>query len=305
VLELVGLVAVAAVSYAYGAFASRLAGAVATLLLLLALASLSPDALVPATLCTVGPWFAGRAVRRRGALVVALAERTRELEAEEAERARLAVRHERARVARELHDVAAHELAVVVVQAGAGRLDPPAPGLAAERLAAIHEAAARALAEMAQLDELVAAGDRDAVLGGPVAAGDLDAVLDQARAAGLDVRATLPADIPPIARQVVREALTNALKHAPGAAVEVLVARDGDDLRIDVRDGGARSPGSLAASGAGFGLRGLRERVEAAGGTLQAGPQGGGWTVAARLPYPSGVTASSPSGATTAVPAAG
>jgi signal transduction histidine kinase len=146
--------------------------------------------------------------------------------------------------------------------------------------AAGHEA----LDELARLLELLDA-DRDT----------LPRLLDRARAAGLNVRANVHAEPDDTALRIVQEALTNALKHAPGADVEI----DVGERELIVRDHGARAPSTLAGTGAGVGLTGLRERVAAAGGTLVAGPtSAGGWEV--RATYPAGGTPRSPSRATTA-----
>jgi signal transduction histidine kinase len=205
-------------------------------------------------------------------LVAALAVRELELEREQEAFARLAVQHERARIARELHDIVAHHLAVMVVQAGAGRMAAASGDTSrrAERFAGIRAAGGEALDEMARLLELLEAGRES-----------LPRLLERARAAGLTVRYDGPDELGEDARRIVQEALTNALKHAPGAAVEIEVR--GDEL--SVRDGGARTRLTLAETGAGVGLAGLRERAEAAGGRLAAGPTPtGGWEVRATLP---------------------
>ena len=149
------LVLVAAVAYACGAHASARAGAAAAGLLLavlLATAGIPEDTWVPMVICVCGPWAAGRAVRSRRALVAALAERNRELADAEAAHAELAVRRERARIARELHDIVSHSLAVIAVQAGAGRMAAPEPEEgAAARFAAIRDAGRRTLVEMERL----------------------------------------------------------------------------------------------------------------------------------------------------------
>jgi signal transduction histidine kinase len=121
-------------------------------------------------------------------------------------------------------------------------------------------------------------------------------MLERARAAGLNVRANVDAELDDTGLRIVQEALTNALKHAPGADVEV----EAGEREIVVRDHGGVAPSTLAETGSGLGLTGLRERVEAAGGTLVAGPaRDGGWEV--RATYPRGGTRRSPSGATTGV----
>ena len=273
------LLVVIALSYCCGAHAPSGAGAAGMSAILVALeltAGISGDALVPAVFCTVGPWLTGRAVRSRRELVAALTERARELEAEQDAFTRLAVRHERARIARELHDIVAHNLAVMVVQAGAGRMAwPEPPERAAGRFGGIGEAGGQALSELTRLVDVLHEDDRD----GDRHRRQLELMLDRARAAGLNISAAtlppgieLPRQLEDTAHRVVQEGVTNALKHAPGADVQVrLVVRDGV-LEIEVRDGGARARPTLADTGAGLGLNGLRERVTAAGGRLDAAP---------------------------------
>jgi signal transduction histidine kinase len=238
---------------------------------------------------TLGPWWVGTQVRRRRALVSELAERAAQLESEQDAFARLAVRRERARIARELHDIVAHHLAVIVVQAGAGRMAPSAQvDRNAERFTSIREAGRHALAEMAQLVDLL---DPGRVNGGR-GLGRLRVLLDEAAAGGLRVGFTplpagveLPAEIEEGAYRVVREALTNAIKHAPGADVVVRLTTRGDELEVEVRDRGGATTSMLAATGSGLGLAGMREHVESLGGTVEAGPGAdGGWRVTARLP---------------------
>ena len=233
-------------------------------------------AIVPLLLVTLAPWAAGRLLRSRRELVAALAERNRALEAEQEALAELAVRQERARIARELHDIVAHHLAVIVIQAGAGRLEA-----SPDRFAGIGAAGREALAELDRLVELLQA-DHPA---------DLRALVDQARAAGVPLEYSAAADVPAplrdVAYRVVQEALTNAMKHAAGSAVTVRLAVCDCGLEVEVRDTGAARP-AAAMSGAGLGLTGMRERVEAIGGRLEAGPVGGGWRVRARFPTPAG-----------------
>ena len=135
---------------------------------------------------------------------------------------------------------------------------------------------------------------------------------EDARAAGLDVEVTaieLPAEVEDDALRIVQEGLTNAMKHAPGARVHVLVALAGDALEVELRDDGGGPPSALAGTGAGLGLSGMRERIESLGGSLDAGPRAeGGWRVHARLPgvaTPVGVTRGSSRGMTTALRRAG
>ena len=238
---------------------------------------------------TLAPWWVGWEVGRRRRLVIALDERTRELEAEQDVFVRLSVRRERARIARELHDIVAHHLAVIVVQAGAGRMaGAENDTTASERLASIRQSGDQALAEMSRLVDIIHA-DSGASRDG---ADRLRALVEDAKAAGLEVDVTplpgeirLPAQIEDDALRIVQEGLTNAMKHAPGARVRVGFVLTDDALEIEVRDRGGRTPSSLAHTGAGLGLSGMRERIESLGGRLDAGPCAeGGWRIDARLP---------------------
>jgi signal transduction histidine kinase len=278
-MELAAL-ATCAVGFGCGALLGLRAGvgAVAALAALVALAGLS---IVPLLLVTLAPWVAGRLLRSRRELVAALAERNRQLEAEQAALADIAVQRERARIARELHDIVAHHLAVMVIHAGAGRLDAP-DGPA--RFAGIRNSGREALGELERLVELLQADG--------TTPRDIDALLAQARATGVRLRYTpllAGAVLPPMLRdgvyRIVQEGLTNAMKHAPGSDLAVRLDLRADGLDVEVRDSGSGGRAPLAASGAGVGLAGMRERVEALGGVLDAGPAGdGGWRVRARLP---------------------
>jgi signal transduction histidine kinase len=238
---------------------------------------------------TLGPWWVGTQVRRRRRLVGELRERTSQLEAEQDAFARLSVRRERARIARELHDIVAHHLAVIVVQAGAGRMAPATQvDRNAERFASIRESGGHALGEMARLVDLLDAGSDGE--GGVLA--KLRVLIDDAAAGGIQVRFTplstgirLPREVEDVAYRVVQEGLTNAIKHAPGAAILVRVSAPGDQVEVEVRNEAAATSSALAPTGSGLGLPGMRERVESLGGTLDVGPTaGGGWRLTARLP---------------------
>ena len=235
-------------------------------------------------------WFGGRAVYEREQLADRLAERAAELEGEREAYAALSVRYERARIAADLHDIVAHALSVMVVQAGAGqRLAGRDEALTAETFAAISESARGAEQDMGRLVALL--GEPDAIGAAP----DLHVVEELVRRAagsGRDVRLRLegdreglPAEVVEAACRVVQESLTNALRYASGAAVGVLVAGEAEALVVEVVNSAAPAHRALAGAGTGTGLRGLRERVGACGGKLEAGPAlGGGWSVRARLP---------------------
>jgi signal transduction histidine kinase len=237
-----------------------------------------------------GIWFAGRAVRKREQLAHRLEERAWELDEEREAFAQLSVRYERARIASDLHDIVAHALSVMVVQAGAGqRLAGVDEELTAETFAAIAESARQAEQDMERLVALL--GDEDAI--GP--APDLDLVQElvtRATSSGLDVslrlegeREGLPTAAVEAGYRVVQESLTNALRYASGARVHVLVKGEADALLVEVVNGRSPADAALAGAGTGNGLRGLRERVGHCGGWLEAGPTGdGGWRVAAHLP---------------------
>jgi signal transduction histidine kinase len=245
---------------------------------------------------TIGPWALGLVVRSRRRLAEQLALRSRELEAERALFAAEAVRYERARIARELHDIVAHCVSVMVIQASAGqRLTATDPSLAAEAFDSIGEVARQAEGEIGRLLDLL---DDDALQRGVDGMRLIGELVTRASAAGLAVSCRftgaaggLPAPAADVAYRVVQESLTNALKHAPGAPVDIVIAGASGEVEIGVRNGPAVGPPSgLERSGGGRGLAGMRERVAACGGELDAGPAaGGGWQVLARLPRQAGL----------------
>jgi len=281
---------------AHGFVAGRFDGRVAGVAGVVALAGASVwaavivgDSPVPYLFIPLAGWGAGRGLRERAVVAEQLAERARELEAEREAYAALSVRYERARIASELHDIVSHAISVMVVQATAGqRLAPHDPEATAETFEAIAGAARQAEHEMALLvellaDERAAGDDADIAL--------VEDLVARAAGSGLDVTLALEGDrggLPPetsrLAYRVVQEGLTNALRYAAGASVQVRLAGEPAVLRVEVVNGPVKGEPSLAGVGTGNGLRGLRERVEAAGGTLRAGPEGGGWGLAVRLP---------------------
>jgi signal transduction histidine kinase len=230
------------------------------------------------------PFLAGVVIRIRR-------ERERLLARERDERARAAVAEERTRIARELHDVVAHAISVVVLQARGGRraLDSD-PGDARRALDAIEATASQALAEMRRLLGMLRADDDVLGLAPQPSLAALGTLVEQVREAGLptDLRVEGdPRELPPgvdlSAYRIVQEALTNALKHAGSRARARVVVRYGDDeLLLEVADDGT---GSGQENGAGHGLLGMRERVSVFGGRLESGPRPeGGFAVRARLP---------------------
>jgi signal transduction histidine kinase len=241
--------------------------------------------------CIIGPFATGLVMRSRRSLADQLAARGAELEVERELFAAEAVRYERARIARELHDIVAHCISVMVIQAGAGqRLAGRDPELAAESFDAISEALRQAESEIGRLVDLLG---HDLGQRGRDGIRLVDELVARAAAAGLSVSCRfagpaeeLPEQASEAAYRVVQESLTNALKHAPGSPVEVVIAASGPSVEVAVRNGpSAAAPSGLEGTGGGRGLAGMRERVQSCGGELSAGPaDGGGWQVLARLP---------------------
>jgi signal transduction histidine kinase len=246
---------------------------------------------------TIGSWAVGLVVRSRRQITEQLAVRGRELEAERELFAAEAVRYERGRIARELHDIVAHCVSVMVIQASAGRrLIATNPVMAVEAFDAIGEAARQAEAEIGRLVDLLDHDLRPADADGIRLIGELVA---RAGATGLAVSCQftgsadgLPARASDAAYRVVQESLTNAFKHAPGAPVDIVIDGTSGHVEIGVLNGPAAGPPSgLEQAGSGRGLTGMRERVAACGGEISAGPaDGGGWRVLARLPHQPGQT---------------
>ncbi|MGZ4126184.1 MAG: sensor histidine kinase [Actinomycetota bacterium] len=198
---------------------------------------------------------------------------------------------ERGRIARELHDVVAHHMSVMVVQAAAARaVGETDPAAAAEALRRGEESGRAGLAEMRRLLGLVDGDDRGEREPQPGLA-RLDELLEAMRATGLPVEAVVegtPRPLPPgvdlSAYRVVQEALTNSLKHAGGARARVVLRYEPNALDLEILDDGPGPAGEAAASG-GRGLIGMRQRVQLCGGAFAAGPaDGGGFVVHARLP---------------------
>ena len=242
----------------------------------------------------VAAWALGTLGRVRRAYVDAVIERSQRIEREAAQQVALAASDERARIAREMHDVVAHGLSVIVVQADGARYAAGSdPRVATETLAAISATGREALTEMRRMLGLLRAepdGPRPELRPQPGLA-DLAALVAEAQAAGARVDAALPAAGPGVpdgvaltAYRVVQEALTNVRKHAgPDVSVRVRVESDGHALEVLVEDDGRGA--ATPSDGRGLGLVGMRERVAVHGGTVEAAPRpGGGFRVAARLP---------------------
>ncbi|MGS2617831.1 sensor histidine kinase [Micromonospora sp. LZ34] len=236
-----------------------------------------------------------RALRARAA---ASAERAEALRAGQEAATRAAVADERARLARELHDVVSHHVSVMVIQAGAAdKVIEARPDLARDAIHAVTNSGRQAMTELRHLLGVLApdTGGDDLLRPQP-GLDQLDALVDKVRAAGQPVTVahtpvSLPRGVDLAAYRVVQEALTNALRYAPGAPTTVVVEPDGGALRVEVTDAGTAN-GVPTTVGAGSGLRGLSERLRLYGGTLQAGRRlTGGYRVSARFPLEAAATA--------------
>ncbi|HEY9375084.1 MAG TPA: sensor histidine kinase [Streptomyces sp.] len=239
---------------------------------------------------------AGDAVRSRRAFVAAIRERAERAERTREEEARRRVAEERLRIARDLHDVVAHHIALVNVQAGvAAHVMDRRPDQAKEALAHVRDASRSALNELrATVGLLRQSGDPEAPTEPAPGLAVLDELLGTFRNAGLPVElaradedGSLPAAVDLAAYRIIQEALTNVRKHAgPDAKAEVSVVRVGRTVEVTVLDDGAPQPAAAEpVDTGGHGLVGMRERVTALGGTLTAAPRyGGGFRVQAILP---------------------
>ncbi|MFD2090760.1 sensor histidine kinase [Blastococcus deserti] len=239
-----------------------------------------------------GSWAVGQMVRQRTREAAEHAARADRAEREREERAARAVAEERARIARELHDVVAHSISVIAVQTQAvrRRLGPDS-AREADDLRAVESTARQAMAEMRRLFGVLRADGERASLAPQPGLDQLDSLIEDTRGAAVDVslavegeRCPLPPGLDLTAYRIVQEALTNTRKHAPGGQVTVRLRYGDRDLDVLVEDSGGARDG--AADGGGYGLVGMRERVTLYGGTLEAGPRpGGGFAVRARLPF--------------------
>lgn len=245
-------------------------------------ATYSGDSWLITALTIIGLVLAGYTLRldaeARGSALRLLAQE-RAASAAEAESAALA---ERARIAREIHDVLAHSLSAQLVHLEAARLliegdatkeqildrVVAARSMAREGLAETRQALSALRGEMTPVEDFL----RELV------------TPDRASVTVTGDRRALPAEASQAVRRVAQEALTNVRKHAPGAKVQVCLRYGEGEVRLDVRDFGGQSPGELAASGAGYGLLGMRERAELLGGSLEAGPGEEGFVVTLRVP---------------------
>jgi signal transduction histidine kinase len=292
------VVAVMLVSWSIGAYEERRRAVLGLVLLVCGVWLAMGIAVLHGTDHYVGtdvPWI-GALVVTPGILGIAFGVRTRSLREAEARAARLdlerreAVAEERARIARELHDVIAHSVSVMTVQAGAAeemlRVDP---ARALEPVRAVQETGRGALVEMKRLVGMLREHDEETGLAPQPGLAELERLVAQVRDAGLPVDLRIEGEARPVplgvglsAYRVVQEGLTNALKHAGPAAATVTVRYGADELAVEVADTGTAA---VVPEGGGHGLVGMRERVGVFGGTFRAGPRdGGGFEVSASLP---------------------
>ncbi|MBO9555388.1 sensor histidine kinase [Cellulomonas sp.] len=263
-------------------------------------AALGTAIIASSTMLTV--WAFGLARRSRRETIEALVDRTQRLEIERDQQAQIATAAERARIARDLHDIVAHSLSVVIAQADGGRYAADAdPAAATRALTTIGETGRAALTDMRRLLGVLRAGPGDTDEPGTAAAAfapqpgadDIGTLVDQVRASGVRVslvRLGTPRPLPPgmglALYRIAQEALTNVLKHAgPDPQVTVMVSWQPEAILVEVDDDGRGA--SAESDGLGQGMLGMRERATMFGGTVTAGPRpGGGFRVRAQLPTP-------------------
>ncbi|ALE86520.1 hypothetical protein XF36_28060 [Pseudonocardia sp. HH130629-09] len=274
------------------------AGGVATVLGVVALLTTGMRtgtyAVLNLTLVVGLPLVWGLEVRRFRDLAAVERERAAAVEQTAARERDAAVAAERARMARDLHDVVAGRLSAIALQSEAALQPGADPALVRRVLGTVRSSGVAALGEMRTMIGLLRDGDTADPPGAPARLSEVDALLDEACAAGLspvlrDERGAdpLPAPVDLAGYRIVQESLTNAAKHAPGSQVTVRLSLHSDApgrLLVEVRNGLGRRPAAAPGLHGGTGLDGLRERARAVGGTLHAGPDGDGWLVRADLP---------------------
>jgi signal transduction histidine kinase len=249
-------------------------------------------------------WMFGESMATRRKYLASLEERAALLEVDRERKAHQAVIDERRRIAQELHDVVAHAMSVIAVQAGVGaHVIDTNPAEARKALAAIEATSREALQEMRRmLGVLREEGDAKGLHTSGPGPADLDALVAKVEAAGVpvtlryegDLSKSIPSSVRVNAFRVMQEALTNVVKHAGKASVLLTVGRDPGMLWVEVVDDGRGLSATPSTDGTGVGLAGMQERVALFGGRLEAGPRpGGGFRVAAYFPFED--TSSAPS----------
>jgi len=254
-----------------------------------------------------GAVTAGVVIRNRERIFVDTERRATAAEADRLAAAERAVASERSRIAREMHDVVAHSMSVISVQAAAGREIVHAdPDKAAKVFATIEAVGRESLAELRRmLGVLRDSCEHGVALSPQPGIADVTALVAQSSASGVSTelvveghQRALPPGIELAVYRVVQEALTNVLKHAgPSTSAVVRIAYGANELTLEIADDGRGAATALSAGGAGHGLIGMRERVEIYGGTFSAGPrEGGGYGICAALPIVSGDVTGAPAG---------
>jgi signal transduction histidine kinase len=238
--------------------------------------------------------FLGWAVANRRAFVAEIRDRAESAERTREHQARSRVDAERLRIARELHDVLAHGISTINVQAGvASHLIERQPERAGEALVTIKRLSKEALVELREILNVLRAVDAPDSRQPAAGLALLDTLIERVRTSGLDVRMSvqgqaraLPITVDLAAYRIIQEALTNVIRHAGGATTSLELRYADQALMIDVRNDPDRAPSTNgSAGGTGYGLIGMRERAQSLGGTFEAGTQpGGGFRVSARLP---------------------
>jgi len=236
-------------------------------------------------------YLAGREIAARQQKLNQQRQRTAQLEGEHQQALKAAAEGERRHIARELHDVIAHSVSVMVVQAGAARkvLDDK-PGAARESLLAVEATGHEAMAELRRLLGVLGENGSEPPRAPQPTLDTLDTLIGPVREAGLPVvlrvqgeRSSIPPGVDNAAYRIVQEALTNALKYAGGAPTEVVIRYTPDAVELEVADEGIVA---TAADGIGRGLAGMRQRVASFGGSIEAGKRPGrGYAVRAHLPF--------------------
>ena len=251
----------------------------------------NPGDIIPTWLFLGAAWLMGWTLHKRRVQAVRLEDRAARLELEREEKARAAVAEERARIARELHDVVAHSVSVMVVQAQAAQrlAEAEQANLRRQTLNSIETTGRQALVEMRRLLGVLRDTDADLSLAPQPGLDDLDELIGQVREAALPVELRIEGGAEPLppgvdlsAYRIVQEALTNTLKHAGPAKARVTIRYRKDEVELEITDNGA---GTGRGGGSGQGLIGMRERVAIYGGVFESGRRnGGGYLVRARLP---------------------
>lgn len=264
-----------------------------------------PSDVVFVTVVFGGAWLLGRALRGRGQRAAQLEQRAARLEADQQAEARAAVAAERARIARELHDVIAHSVSVMVIQAGAAeQLLEQTPERAREPLLAVQDTGRQTIVELRRLLGILREDGQELSLAPQPGLAGLELLLEETRQAGLPVQLRIEGQPWPLAPgadlaayRIIQEALTNTLRHAGPAQAEVIVRYQNHAVELEILDDGqGPGPRDGADEKGGHGLVGMRERIALYGGTLHAGPRTSttgtactGYAVRARLPSGAGV----------------